>query len=625
MNQHNDSDESVGSRSRKKLQLDHRNRAMKHSYSEDGRKKKKKHYKRALDMSSEEEERRSRKRKTKAKKRSKGKRKKRRTKDDMRSDGSTSSYDTDSSSDSDIKRSRKKQKQKQRRKKSSRKGEIDECTVPPFVRSICTLFQKYPQFSTELPYLLIKLGNQECLDLSQMSPPDLGASLGNVFGSLGCVKDDKRGWEWKGATDIFDELLHFDVSISSKSGEKRSRSLKLDRELVLIKMVERILNATGITMEAINAMSDQQIRSRESVESIRKSPGSNEDTLETVQTREIETLTSMLLGSFERKEGDKISLSEVSLAKELFDLARMVIDEDESICLEGIEDENLKVALDKLFSATGLVKGVIDIEDDNESNEGEDIRNTEDSEPMLGYSLPEDKDTEEYVSAHSKLEALMKICRAHQQELVRLRSGKRMLGPSIPSSHDDERKQPSCTYHSDDPSAEDSGEDDGPLPVGDQRARKSNARRITVKPATAITDTAKTNGREEWMTTPGEHDFLKGVISSSGLKSRKFKNEKTGDKVPGNKASMNPHIQKQIDNAVQAHDESRGISLMDQHRATIAKKKAESINGVRAKWKWNRENDLDHGRRVDKQYLNMVMGGAGKELKNKFEGGYSKG
>ena len=41
-------------------------------------------------------------------------------------------------------------------------------------------------------------------------------------------------------------------------------------------------------------------------------------------------------------------------------------------------------------------------------------------------------------------------------------------------------------------------------------------------------------------------------------------------------------------------------------------------------WSWSRDKDLDEGRRVDKNHLRMVMGGASTELKSKFQGSYSK-
>jgi hypothetical protein len=40
-------------------------------------------------------------------------------------------------------------------------------------------------------------------------------------------------------------------------------------------------------------------------------------------------------------------------------------------------------------------------------------------------------------------------------------------------------------------------------------------------------------------------------------------------------------------------------------------------------WKWSRDDDLDAGRRVDKDHLGMILGGAADNLKTKFKGGFS--
>jgi hypothetical protein len=47
--------------------------------------------------------------------------------------------------------------------------------------------------------------------------------------------------------------------------------------------------------------------------------------------------------------------------------------------------------------------------------------------------------------------------------------------------------------------------------------------------------------------------------------------------------------------------------------------------GGKGDWKWSRDKDLDEGRRVDKDALHQVLGGAATELKTKFQGSYSRG
>jgi hypothetical protein len=83
-----------------------------------------------------------------------------------------------------------------------------------------------------------------------------------------------------------------------------------------------------------------------------------------------------------------------------------------------------------------------------------------------------------------------------------------------------------------------------------------------------------------------------------------------------------------MEKVMKEHETARGPSLIDSHRSKISeqkeekkKKKAEKGGG---KYDWNRERDLDSGRKVDKNLLGMVLGGAKKELGEKFHGSMSK-
>ena len=67
-----------------------------------------------------------------------------------------------------------------------------------------------------------------------------------------------------------------------------------------------------------------------------------------------------------------------------------------------------------------------------------------------------------------------------------------------------------------------------------------------------------------------------------------------------------------------AHSNARGPSLIDQHRAKKEMDK-QTKSGKPAEWKWSRDKDLDAGRRVDKDALSMVLGGAADNLKDKFQ------
>jgi hypothetical protein len=131
-------------------------------------------------------------------------------------------------------------------------------------------------------------------------------------------------------------------------------------------------------------------------------------------------------------------------------------------------------------------------------------------------------------------------------------------------------------------------------------------------------------GREEWMIVPGKYDFLSNVKSGQPIKSRGFQNKKSRDsEAPA--APVHPAIQAEMDAIMQAHQQARGPSLFDQHRAKKQKEKELSAAaGGKTEWKWSRDNDLDAGRRVDKDALGMILGGASANLKTKFQGGFNR-
>jgi hypothetical protein len=79
---------------------------------------------------------------------------------------------------------------------------------------------------------------------------------------------------------------------------------------------------------------------------------------------------------------------------------------------------------------------------------------------------------------------------------------------------------------------------------------------------------------------------------------------------------VDPEIQRQMDELQAEHDALRGPSLMDAHRdkKREAKAEAKAKGGARG---WNRDKDLDAGRKVDKNNLKNLMNGAAG-LKDKF-------
>jgi hypothetical protein len=63
---------------------------------------------------------------------------------------------------------------------------------------------------------------------------------------------------------------------------------------------------------------------------------------------------------------------------------------------------------------------------------------------------------------------------------------------------------------------------------------------------------------------------------------------------------------------------------MDQHRAIKSKEREAAASGGKKKdFQWSRDKNLDDGRRVDKDALGMILGGASDNLKTKFHGGFN--
>ena len=172
-------------------------------------------------------------------------------------------------------------------------------------------------------------------------------------------------------------------------------------------------------------------------------------------------------------------------------------------------------------------------------------------------------------------------------------------------------------------------DDVGPLPTGVTNGkiapRPDEALKATVKRRARELEGAKRgvtvdpniedNAREEWMLVPGKFDFLGAITSGQSMRSRQFDGK---SKATPSEEVVDPKIRAQIRAIHQAHDDARGPSLMELHRE---KKRQEAMekSSESASWKWNRDSDLDAGRRVDKDALNMILGGAGRDLKSKFQ------
>jgi hypothetical protein len=534
---------------------------------------------------------------------------KRKRKKDYRRD-----YDSSSNSDNSVsseekyrKRSKKDHKAKKRERVSNeRKLEKQRSKYDDFVPLIHELLseQSNDDLATELPYLLIRLASGATLNLTQMPNQNVATCLGKIFSLLGCT-DDGEGWKF----DDGGNINH------CKSGS--------DSSLVLVKLSRYLLEEQGITMEAIEKFENQDHSPPDAPDT--ETVGNTKNLEQNDIITEIASLTSMLLEKFQSERKD----SESSLAKEVYSIMNMIA-EGEIICLDGIPDEDLKMSMEKLFILIGLIKE--EMEDDE--SEDECPGNDDDAKvATFGYVLP-DQSAPDFDRVHSKLNAVLGACKNTHQKFMQ--TGKRMLGPSYPPS--DSNMQSFSAF--DQQNSDD--EEEGPAPLGSAMAKKrlqngpavssatvrdmAERRRAEMIYATSGVDiTASTgNTREEWMMTPGEHDFLSGVLAK-GIKSRGFRNDKNASRLARTSQDLplEPKIQQEVNEIIKLHQDARGPSLVEQHREQKAKEKA-SLQKDEQRWDWNREKDLDAGRRVDKSHLRMVMGGASSDLKSKFQGGYGR-
>lgn len=481
------------------------------------------------------------------------------------------------------------------------------------------LLSQHPGLATELPYILIRVASGSSIHLSQVSDPSVASGFRQIFQTLGCTC---TGDEWK-----FDD----GGRIKKYNGAGCN-----DSDLVLIKLVTYLMDEKGFTINAVENFENSITPMSHQITNGANDKISNAEAQKSPPSiyEEIGSLTSMLLEKFQAQQKDKKS----SLAKELYDIFNMIQDK-EIICLDAIPDQSLRESMEKLFMIIGLSKEEMEAEnDDDDEDEGNDDVGGDEQEASFGFVLPEETDVE-FDRIMMKIDAAVTACKTTHQEFIQSTSTKRTLGPSLPPTNASTSGSAFDQHDSDD------DEDDvGPAPLGEMvKSRKVKGPALSstelkqlvkereaqmVHVTTGIDPNASTSdgAREEWMIQPGEHDFLKGVLSK-GIKNRTFKNEKGRAVESALDVPLDPAIQKQVDSIIKMHEEARGPSLIEQHRLKRAEEKMAAVASKGGKgndWCWNREKDLDSGRRVDKSHLQMVMGGASKDLKNKFSGSYSK-
>lgn len=521
---------------------------------------------------------------------------------DKKSKHRKSRYDEDahddeqsSASSSSNERRRDRKKRHDRTKKDKKHSKKDRRTkhdnhdsaqsMDPLERNhllaneLCSLFDHHPDFATELPIILIRLGRGATFDLSGMTNQDAAQRLIQVlqcFIPFGVSMDDDNVWSW--------------------SNPAASRNSTTNNELVLIRVVRALLDQIGLTLDAIDDYENPTIVNHEQSSEHQVAQSYALDTAERVDS-DVEQMTKQMLETFR----------ESKLAEELAGICDMIL-EGEMINLDGVPDDTVRESLESLLNLCGLEKSEMEVDDED------DVDTSNHKPPMgppMGYGLPES----EMERAKQMLSNVIHVCRSKPKANTR----RPVKGPMLPGAYDD---QPNS---SDD-------DDEGPLPAGavailrDNKLSKEQIKALAArrsyelncaKEGIAIDPEAMNGVREEWMVVPGKYDFL-GSIQTG--RSRTFAGKSKLNNQIANDEVIDPKIQAEIRAIREAYEETRGPSLMDQHRE-MKRKEQQQQQSTSASWKWDRDKDLDAGRRVDKDALGMILGGAGSDLKNKFQSG----
>lgn len=409
--------------------------------------------------------------------------------------------------------------------------------------------------SEDLPIMLIRMVSGTTFDLSAMPNRNTSHALAAVFESLtsfGVQTNESGAWKW--------------INPGGASSTTTD-------ELVLVKIVRALLDQIGLSMEAIDEWEQPSESSSEPEEE------EAEDSATILKPDEQRAQQQQAELQRQRIERETIQLIQncqggIQLAGELAALCKVVL-EGEVIALDGLPDENLRTALEELFTNAGLVKSEMVDSDDEEAGD-----NNVGDEATFGYGLPEQDNGD----SKTALTHVLNVCSdpsKFKQRLIR--------GPMRPGQAELEM---------------DSSEDEGPMLAGMSR-----------REPVAIAPVKQEGTREEWMLEPGKYDFLGAVKAGQPLRSRGFqgKSNKLDDPEP----SIDPNVQQEIRSIWAAHEEARGPSLLEQHRL---QKKQERAQKTDEKWKWDRDKDLDAGRRVDTNNLKQIMN-SGSELKSKFQSG----
>jgi hypothetical protein len=545
-----------------------------HSKSGDKKKKSKKKDKKAKKKKS------SHRRTTDATKPSKKKSNKRRRRDDGSDDESSSSSMSSS---------------KRRRRVDNPGGTRANSTNYALADALCQLLDDHPAMTEDLPAILVRLATGTSLNLAQ-SP--VRSHLSNVlrqlqpYGVYQELVDGNDTGVWKFRAPLQPQL----TTMKKKTDE-----------LVLVRVVRSLLDQVGVTMEGIRLA--EQVEHQDSVannnrnkndDDPRKGPAKwatvddpsreEDDDAEDNNKKEVEHSVLQLIRSFGP-----------ALAQELVSLCGTILD-GEVISLDGLPDPLLKEALQHLFQDTcGMIPSEMDNDDDDDDDNAGHVvadNTADDSSPTMGLGLPDvDDATVAQRVVAERIQVVQQVCGRQAERLTK--------GP-LP--------RPATRMDDDD------DDDDGPLLPGHTRRTFGEAS----APAEPVLGAE--GGREEWMLVPGKFDLLTGLKSSGVIRNRQFSGQRSGDR-PGTGAPMDPRVAAEIRALREEHEASRGPSLMEEHRLRKQQEQREKDDAARRKkgqkadWKWDRSTDLDAGRRVDKDALNTMLGGANSTLRDKFHSG----
>mmetsp|Transcript_21958 Transcript_21958/g.32436 ORF Transcript_21958/g.32436 Transcript_21958/m.32436 type:complete len:550 (+) Transcript_21958:73-1722(+) len=518
---------------------------------------------------------RARKRKKKERKRernSEGRKKSSRRKRDYYS-ASSSDY-----SESSYRRYKKRKKKKERRRKKEDKSKASPSGPlqrnHTFAESLLGLLEDHPALSTDLPIMLIQMAGGRGFNLSQMTDASVAQGLERVFESLAPfgVQFSDSAWHWK----------------------PPGNTTNPGYELLLIKVAKTLLDEIGITMEAVEQYGLPEEEHQHEAKNF--DDGKKESNITPLQ-RQMQSLF------------DRFIQVDSTLPQQMAGLCEIILS-GESIALDGLPDDNLRQGLKNIFRGAGLEYSLMeDDEDEEESNN-------------MGYGLPVANDDFARINIQSIFEACNDRAASVAKEAPLRRVVKGPLPEHMADSYPTNEKE------------DDFDDDDGPLPAGLNTSRRALSAEVVNELSKQredqldMLDPEKANAtkpgeREEWMVNPGEHDLLQNIKSGT-MKNRSFENKKAraGTSVQQLEAPVHPSVQAEIDAIMEANKNARGASLMDQHRENKAIEKAMKAGDTNGRsFDWSREKDLDADRRVDKDALRLLMGGASGQLKDKFQGG----